>query len=85
MGQIFVSYHNKMSKFSQLFLGSRVLLQAQGNQNSVFVLHGGGDPHLPGEVKYGGSPHLSCKRDQIKMRDYMDKRATLPKWVTSPT
>ena len=20
-----------------------------------------------------GSPHLSCKRDQIKMRDYMDR------------
>ena len=31
-----------------------------------------------GEVKYGGSPHLSCKRNQIKMRDYMDKRATSP-------
>ena len=31
-------------------------------------LHGGGGPQL-GEVIYGGSPHLSCKRDQIKMRD----------------
>ena len=40
-------------------------------------LHGGGGPQA-GEVKYGGSPHLSCKRDQIKMRDYMDKRATSP-------
>ena len=29
-----------------------------------------------GKVKYGGSPHLSCKYDQIKMRDYMDKRVT---------
>ena len=38
-----------------------------------------------GEVKYGGSPHLSCKRDQIKMRDYMDKRVTPPKRVTLPT
>ena len=38
-----------------------------------------------GEVKYGGSPHLSCKRDQIKMRDYIDKRVTPPKRVTSPT
>ena len=28
-----------------------------------------------------GSPHLPCKRDQIKMRDYMDRRATsLPKF-----
>ena len=32
-----------------------------------------------------GSPHLSRKRDQIKMRDYMDKRVTPPKWVTMPT
>ena len=32
-----------------------------------------------------GSPHLSCKRDQIKMRDYMDRRVTSPKRVTSPT
>ena len=47
-------------------------------------LHGGGGPRV-GEVKYGGSPHLSCKRDQIKIRDCMDKRVTPPKRVTSPT
>ena len=47
-------------------------------------LHGGGGPQV-GEVKYGGSPHLSCKRDEMKMRDYMDKRVTPPKRVTSPT
>ena len=29
-----------------------------------------------------GWPHLSCKRDQIKMRDYMDRRVTPPKRVT---
>ena len=28
-----------------------------------------GGPQV-GEVKYGGLPHLSCKRDQIKMGDY---------------
>ena len=44
-------------------------------------LHEGGGPQV-GEVKYGGSPHLSCKRDQIKMRDYMDRRVTPPKQVT---
>ena len=33
----------------------------------------------------GGSPHLSCKRDQIKMRDNMNGRVTPPKRVTSPT
>ena len=41
-------------------------------------LHGGGGPQI-GEVTCGGSPHLSCKRDQIKIRDYMIR------WVTSPT
>ena len=30
------------------------------------------------------SPHLSCNRDQIKMRDYLDRRGTPPKRVTSP-
>ena len=39
-----------------------------------------GDPQL-GEVTCGGSPHLSCKRDQIKMRDYVDRRVTSPTWV----
>ena len=38
-----------------------------------------------GDPRCGGSPHLSCKRDQIKMRDYMDRRVTTPKRVTSPT
>ena len=32
-----------------------------------------------------GWPHPSCKRDQMKMRDYMDTRVTTPKWVTIPT
>ena len=31
------------------------------------------------------SPHLSCKRDQTKLRDYIDRRVTPPKWVGSPT
>ena len=38
---------------------------------------GGGGPQL-GEVTCGGSPHLSCKRDQIKMRDYMERRVIPP-------
>ena len=41
-------------------------------------LHGGWGPQI-GEVTCGGSPHLSCKRDQIKMRDYMDRPVTPPK------
>ena len=47
-------------------------------------LRGSGVPQI-GEVTCGGSPQLSCKRDQIKMRDYMDRWVTPPKRVTSPT
>ena len=46
-------------------------------------LHGGGGPQV-GEVTCGGSPYLSCKRDQIKMRDYMDRRVTSPSWGPPP-
>ena len=38
-------------------------------------LHGGGGPEID-EVTRGGSPRLSCKLDQIKMRDYKDRRVT---------
>ena len=47
-------------------------------------LHEGGGPQV-GEVTCGGSPHLTCKRDHIKMRDYMDRWVTPPNQVTSPT
>ena len=43
-----------------------------------------GDPSGVGEVTCAGSPHLSCKRDKIKMRDYIDRWITPPKLVTSP-
>ena len=42
-----------------------------------------GGPQI-GDVTCGGSPHLTCKRDQIKKRDNMDRRVTSPKRVTSP-
>ena len=44
-------------------------------------LHGGGGPQV-GEVTCGGSPHLICKSDHIKMRDCMDRRVTTPRGVT---
>ena len=47
-------------------------------------LRGGRGPQI-GEVTCGRSPHLSCKRDQIKKRDYTDRQVTPPKRVTSPT
>ena len=57
-----------------------------GNMGSICLkyclracLHGGGGPEI-GEVTCGGSPHLSYKREQIKMRDYMDRRVAPPSW-----
>ena len=47
-------------------------------------LHEGGVPQVS-EVTCGGLPLLSCTHDQIKMRDYMDRRVTPPERVTSPT
>ena len=38
-----------------------------------------------GEVTCGKVPHLTCKRDHIKMRDFMDRRVTPSKRATSPT
>ena len=31
------------------------------------------------------SPHLSCKRNQTKLRGYIGRRVTPPKWVGSRT
>ena len=47
-------------------------------------LHGGKGTQI-GETTCGGSLHLLCKHDRIKMRDYMDRRVTPPKRVISPT
>ena len=32
----------------------------------------------------GGGPQISCKRDQIKMRDCMDRQVTPPTWGSPP-
>ena len=45
-------------------------------------LHGGGAQ--VGEVTNGGSPQLSCERDQIKMRVYLDRWETPPKRAGVP-
>ena len=44
----------------------------------------GGGPQV-GEVTCGKLPHLTCKRDRIKMRDYIDRPVIPAKRVTSPT
>ena len=43
--------------------------------------HDGGGPQV-GVVTCGELPHRTCKRDPIKMRDYMDRRVTPPRRVT---
>ena len=58
--------------------------------------YGDGGPQVGEVTRLGGLtllsiqsliwlPHLSCERDQIKIRDYMDRRVTPSKRVTSPT
>ena len=42
-----------------------------------------GGPQV-GEETCSGTPHLSCKRDKIKMRDYMDRRVTSATWGPPP-
>ena len=44
-----------------------------------------GDPRQVREAICRASPHLLCKRGQTKMRDYIDRRVTPHKGVTSPT
>ena len=58
----------------------------QCNFSTLFraCLHEGGVPQVS-EVTCGGLPHLTCKRDHIKLRDYMERRVTQPRRVTSPT
>ena len=76
--------HEKFLQFDWL---TAVVFQLNSKHLPVKIracLYGGGAPQV-GEVTCGRSPHLSCKRDQIKIRDYIDRRVTTPKRVTSPT
>ena len=43
-------------------------------------LHQSGGP-LVGEVRCGGSPHLSCKRDQIKIKFGFSPQEFNSSWV----
>ena len=51
-------------------------------------LHGKMWPRLTGlpylADRLGGLPHLSCKHDQIKIRDCMERRVTSPNWGPPP-
>ena len=58
---------------------------------TLIRLHGKLPPRLTGlpyladrATRLGGSPHLSCKRDQDEIRNYMDRRVTSPTWGPPP-
>ena len=70
-----------MAAWQSLIL-CKPLLDPQGFLRTC--LPEGGGPQV-GELTCGGLPHLTCKLDQIKMSDYMDRRVTPPKQVTSLT
>ena len=64
----------------------------QAGYPTLMRLHGKLSPQLTGlphladrATRLGGSPHLSCKRDQNEIRNYMDRWVTPPRRVTSPT
>ena len=47
-------------------------------------MHEAGEPQV-GEVTRSCLPHLACKGDKIKRRDYdMDRRVTSPTWGPTP-
>ena len=67
-------------------------MNSQAGHPTLRRLHGKLSPRLTGlpyladrATRLGGSPHLSCKRDQDKIRNSMNKRVTPPRRVTSPT
>ena len=64
-----------------LRLASRLKASLHGER----VAQVGEVTHLGGVTSLIRSPHLSCKRDQINMKDYMDKQVNTHKRVTSPT
>ena len=50
----------------------------------LFTWRWGGGGRQIGEVTCGGSLHLSCKRNQIKLREYMDRGVTSHTWGPPP-
>ena len=61
-----------MKKATSIYLTLRACLRVGGGPQVV-------------QVRCGGLPQVSCKREQIKMRDYMQMQVAPAKRVTSPT
>ena len=70
-----------VTPFRGIFSIINVLARSRSNQLRILslrdqlraCLHEGGGPQV-GEVTCGRLPHLTCKRDHIKIRDCMDRR-----------
>ena len=78
------SPNSLLFQFSNTSLIYQIILSIRLGKKKTFSLRGGGGPQI-GEVTCGRSLHLSCRRDQIKMTDYMDRWVTPPKRFTSPS
>ena len=66
-------------------------MNSQAGHPTLRRLHGKLSPRLTGlpypadrATLLGGSPHLSYKRDQDKIRNFMDRRVTSPSWGPPP-
>ena len=71
--QLSTKQNNNSSRSTNATYDVFVITVAQVLKSSCKAcLQGDGGPQI-GEVTCGGSPHLSCKCDQTKMRDYMDR------------
>ena len=78
----YLSFSKKKENNHTLSQSSHVSEMAYGKMRPRL----GGLPYLADRAtRLGGLPHLSCKHDEIKMRDYMERRVTPPRRVTSPT
>ena len=69
---------NKIRQILKLFLQPRI-------RRRRLQLYWNDTLRMKVGVTCGGSPHLACKRDRIKMRDYVERRVTPPKRDTTPT
>ena len=74
-GRALRSFPSSLPRASRLFRLAWLACSRVPQSSLLACLFGGGGPQL-GEATCGGSPHLSCKHDQIKMRDYVDRRVT---------
>ena len=74
--------NNDVTMFAHGQVVSKVTLTRSKTSLRACLREGGGPQE--GEVTCGKLPHLTCKCDHIKMRDFMDRRVTSPTWGPPP-